>query len=457
MAVSKKAKYYVLDTNILLSSPDSIFGFEDNVVVITGTVLQELDINKTKSGDAGFNARESIRIIDSLMKKGDILKGVPLETKGLFLVEPDGVDISNLPKGYSIDRPDNRIISSCIHLQKQLRLDAKPNIVTLVSNDISMRINAAACGVQAEAYKNDRIVSDKEEAYMGRETLEVSYDLIDQIYKEHELDVTKADYDFVENEFVTLKCGSSSALSIYKKGVLHLIKEQYACNIKCLNAAQKYALYALLAPVDEIPIVILKGEAGTAKTFISMAAALEQTRFHAKKEDKLYNRILITRNNVTADKDFGALPGELDAKMSPLVAPFFDNLSQIIDIADMKSEDGSKLKTSDLFDDGTIELCPLAYIRGRSLANSFFVVDECQNSTRTQMRDIVTRAGKNTKIVICGDPKQIDNPVLDKYNNGLAYVSNGFKGSPMCAQITFTEKECVRSKLANEAIKLLKL
>lgn len=458
MAISKKAKYYVLDTNILLSSPDAIYGFDDNVVVITGTVLQELDFNKTKPGDTGFNARESIRIIESLRDNGNILDGVALSSKGVFMIEPDGVHSENLPNGYSIERPDNKIISTCIHIQNKLRLDGKPNLVTLVSNDISMRINAAACGVLAEAYRNDRIASDKDEVYLGRETLEVSYEIIDDIYKNQKVNVEGSDYNFVENEFVTLKCGSSSALSIYKSGYLHLIKEQYACNIKCLNAAQKYALWALLAPVEEIPLVILKGEAGTAKTFLSLAAALEKICFHAKKEESEYNRILITRNNVTADKDFGALPGELGEKMGPLVAPFMDNLGQIIDIADMKDNiSGEKLKSQDLFDNGILELCPLAYIRGRSLAKSFFIVDECQNTTRSQMRDIITRAGDKTKIVICGDPKQIDNPVLDRWNNGLAFVSDNFKGSKLCAQLTFTEKECVRSKLATEALKLLNL
>lgn len=458
MAISKKAKYYVLDTNILLSSPDAIYGFDDNVVVITGTVLQELDFNKTKPGDTGFNARESIRIIESLRDSGDFLEGVALSKKGVFKIEPDGVHAENLPNGYSIDRPDNKIISTCIHIQNKLRLDGKPNLVTLVSNDISMRINAAACGVIAEAYRNDRIASEKDEVYLGRETLEVSYEIIDDIYKNQKVNVEGSDYNFVENEFVTLKCGSSSALSVYKSGYLYVIKEQYACNIKCLNAAQKYALWALLAPVEEIPLVILKGEAGTAKTFLSLAAALEKIVYHAKKEEPEYNRILITRNNVTADKDFGALPGELENKMGPLVAPFMDNLSQIIDIADIKDNiSGEKMKAQGFFDNGIMELCPLAYIRGRSLAKSFFIVDECQNTTRSQMRDIITRAGDKTKIVICGDPKQIDNPILDRWNNGLAFVSDNFKGSKLCAQLTFTEKECVRSKLATEALKLLNL
>lgn len=459
MAISRKAKYYVLDTNILLSSPDAIYGFDDNVVVITGTVLQELDFNKTKPGDTGFNARESIRIIESLRDSGDFLNGVALSNKGVFKIEPDGVHAENLPNGYSIDRPDNKIISTCIHIQNKLRLDGKPNLVTLVSNDISMRINAAACGVLAEAYRNDRIVADKDEIYLGRDTLEVSYEIIDDIYKNQKVNVEGSDYNFVENEFITLKCGSSSALSVYKSGYLHLIKEQYACNIKCLNAAQKYALWALLAPVEQIPLVILKGEAGTAKTFLSLAAALEKIVYHAKKEEEPeYNRVLITRNNVTADKDFGALPGELENKMGPLVAPFMDNLSQIIDIADMKDNiTNEKMKAQDFFDNGIMELCPLAYIRGRSLAKSFFIVDECQNTTRSQMRDIITRAGDKTKIVICGDPKQIDNPILDRWNNGLAFVSDNFKGSKLCAQLTFTEKECVRSKLATEALKLLNL
>lgn len=458
MTVSKKAKYYVLDTNILLSDPYSIYGFEDNVVVITGTVLQELDTKKTLIGDTGFNARESVRILEELRLKGNLNDGVQLNKKGMLIVEPDGVDERRLPKGYSIDRPDNRIISTCIYLQEQLKLNNIFNKVVLVSNDISMRINASVCGVIAEAYRNDRIESD-DKIYMGRRDLETPYGIIDTIYQNGYVDISTLDLNdsFIENEFVTLKEGRKSALSIFRNNKFELIKEPTACNVKCLNAVQKYALYALLAPVEEIPLVILKGEAGTAKTFLSLAAALEKVYLHTKDKPE-YQRVLITRNNVTADKEFGALPGELEDKMNPLIMPFLDNLVQLIDCANMKNKvNNAPLKTQDLFDNGVIELCPLAYIRGRSLANSFLIVDECQNSTRSQMRDIVTRAGKNTKVVICGDPKQIDNPVLDRWNNGLAFVSDNFKGSKKCAQITFTERECVRSELATEALKLLVL
>lgn len=458
MNIKQDTKYFVLDTNILLTDPSAIYGFGDNVVVITGTVLQELDIKKKISNDLGFNARETIRVIDELRLKGNLIDGVELQNGGYLLVEPNGVSSERVPNGYDIDKPDNRIISSCIYIKEKLRLKELQNKVILVSNDISMRINASVCGVKVESYRNDR-VKEVDAEYLGRVEIEAPYGLIDSLYKDKVVDITTYDFvdTLVENEFVTLKEGQKSALSIHKKGKLELIKEPNVCNIKCMNSAQKYALYALLAPVEEIPLVILKGDAGTAKTFLSMASALAKT-YLSKEDKKEYKRILITRNNVTADKAFGALPGELEEKMSPLLMPFIDNLVQLIDSANIKNKDTNEpLKIQDLYEDGVLDLCPLAYIRGRSLANSFLIVDECQNSTRTQMRDIVTRAGKNTKIVICGDPKQIDNPLLDKWNNGLAFVSDNFKGSSYCAQITFTKKECVRSELATEALRLLVL
>ena len=458
MNIKRDTKYFVLDTNILLTDPSAIYGFGDNVVVITGTVLQELDIKKKITNDLGFNARETIRLIDELRLKGNLIEGVELQNGGFLLIEPNGVSYERLPKGYDSDKPDNRIISSCIYIKENLRLKELQNKVILVSNDISMRINASVCGVEVESYRNDR-VKEVDEEYLGRVEIDSPYGLIDNLYKNKVVDIMSYDFvdTLVENEFVTLKEGQKSALTIHKKGKLELIKEPSICNIKCMNSAQKYALYALLAPVEEIPLVILKGDAGTAKTFLSMAAAIGKT--YLSKEDKReYKRILITRNNVTADKDFGALPGELDEKMSPLLMPFIDNLVQLIDSANIKNKDTNEpLRIQDLYAEGVLDLCPLAYIRGRSLANSFLIVDECQNSTRTQMRDIVTRAGKNTKIVICGDPKQIDNPLLNKWNNGLAFVSDNFKGSPYCVQITFTQKECVRSELATEALRLLVL
>jgi len=460
-------KNYILDTNILLQSPHAIFGFEDNYVVITGTTLQELDHKKTLSGELGYNARETCRILESLREKGDLTQGVELDNGegGKLFIDPDGVDESNLPDGYSITVPDNRIISTCLSLKKRSNM---PTI--LVTNDISMRINASVCGMQVESYRNDQIAS-KEELYTGKSIVQTNGDIINQLYREKKLEnVAEIRSAFTplegtmeperlfttENEFYMLKSGTQSALSIFRHGDLKLIEEQHAFNVTPRNAAQTFALYALLAPVEEIPFVILRGPAGTAKTFLSIAAGLDGT--YDAKGEREYDKVLITRNNITSDADFGYLPGDINEKMSPLLAPFYDNLESILR-GKHHNEDNEQIQMQidDMFFTNVINVCPLAYMRGRSISQSYLIVDEAQNSTRSQMRDIITRAGKGTKIVICGDINQIDNHTLDRWNNGLVFASERMKGSDLVAQVTFAEEESVRSALATEALKRLDL
>lgn len=456
---NKEKKNYVLDTNILLSSPNSIFGFEDNNIWITGTTLQELDSKKTIPGELGFNARSVIRTIEHCREKGDLLKGIPLDNGGTLLVEPNGINKGYLPEGFSLDIPDNRIISSILHLMHTKPTNER---FILVTNDVSMRINASICGVTVESYRNDHISTD--EKYIGKDELEVSSDIINTLYaeKEYILDEDMLNKNkFIENEFFILKSVNSSALAIYREKKFKLISDKKVYGVTPKNASQKFALYALTAPVEEIPFVILKGEAGSAKTFLSLAAGLDQLNVgenNYKSRKSAYDKVMITRNNVTSDAEFGFLPGDIDDKMTPLLAPFYDNLESLIR---GKNEDESneqiQMQIDDLFDTGLIKVCPLAYMRGRSITRSYLIVDEAQNSSKSQMRDIITRAGKGTKIIICGDPKQIDNHILDKYNNGLVFAAERMKGSPLCAQITFSEKESVRSELASEAIRRLEI
>ncbi len=457
-------KNYILDTNILLQSPNSIFGFEDNNVIITGTTLQELDSKKTLSGELGYNARETCRILESLREEGNLTSGVPIVSGGTFFVEPDGVDEKNLPDGYSIKAPDNRIISACISLQKKSSARC-----ILVTNDISMRINASVCGVAVESYRNDHVSS--KEIYTGKATVETDGSIVNSLYQNkiiENVDENKDDFTpcmeeestqeifAIENEFYTVKCGKQSALAFYRNHDLHLVPDIHAFGVTPKNAAQSFALYALMAPVEEIPFVILKGPAGTAKTFLSLAAGLDGT--YDSRYNRSYDKVLITRNNITSDAEFGYLPGDIEEKMSPLLAPFYDNLESLLR-GNHKEESNEQIQMQieDMFDTGLIAVCPLAYMRGRSISNSYLIVDEAQNSTRSQMRDIITRAGKGTKVVICGDPDQIDNHTLDKWNNGLIFASERMKGSSLCAQITFSEEESVRSALATEALKRLDL
>ena len=427
-------------------------GFDDNIVVISGTTLQELDKKKTVGGEIGYKARESCRILDEMRMKGDIIKGIPLKNKGVLMVEPDGVKQEYLPEGFNITVPDNRIISTCIHLDRQN--PEKP--VTLVTNDISMRINATACGVRVEGYRNDQI---EESGYTGHSVHEVSGEKITEIYTSEALKVTARDQKkYTENEFVTLKerGGQASALSVYRNGALHLIKQQTSYGgTKPKNAMQSYALWALSAPAEEIPLVVLSGPAGTAKTFLSLAAGMDKTYVGQKNSDGAYSRIIISRPSAGGFNEMGFLPGDMKHKLDPLLSPYYDNMQILLAGNGKYKEDPEQVRIhmDDMFDRGIIEILALSFIRGRSLMDTYLICDEAQNASRSLIRDVITRAGKGTKIVVCGDPNQIDQPTLDRRNNGLVYAMETMKGSPLAAIIKFDAENSVRSELAKEAVK----
>ena len=466
----KNIKNYLLDTNILMSNPNSIFGFEENNVFLCGTVLQELDKHKDDEGERGYNAREAIRIIKGLISevftnvaKEDRLRvirevGISLPNGGRLFFEPDGVDITNLPKGYSIDRADNKIISSCVHMNNDY---LKDNPVTLLTNDAGCYINALVCGVNAEDVRNEQVQNI---GYTGHLDLNIEdWNIITKIHSDNSIkvdeiaEIANLEYPLLENQFVTLYCGTQSALTVYQKGVLRKIPENISItskHIKPLNKMQHYAMWALLNP--DIPLVILEGQAGTAKTFLSLACGYEQLDVGDHSTSEPYNRILISRpNNRTTDQDFGYLPGDLEEKMGPLMASYMDNLEQILGNPDTPIIQ-TKRQIEDMTYDGTLEFCPLYTIRGRSIQNGYLICDEAQNATKNLIRDVVTRAGKNTKIVVAGDPRQIDNTSLDIRNNGLVYLKDCMKGSPLCAILRFDDTNCVRSTLAEEAITRMK-
>lgn len=464
-------KNYMLDTNVLMSDPNSIFGFEDNNVYLCGTILQELDKHKNDEGEHGYNAREAIRTITNLMDS--TLSGVPKEDRletirkeginlpngGKLFFEPDGVDQDNLPKGYDIKIADNRIISSCIHMNKTY---LKDNPITLLTEDNSCLVNALVCGVNAENVRNDQ----SDPSYSGHLEIEISkWELIDELYQKGEIKASsvkefkKLRYPLLENQFVTITSGNKSVLSVHQKGMIKRIKDDFLVhrNIRPLNKMQAYAMWALLNP--NIPLVILEGPAGTSKTFSSLACGLHQLgigHYGDRADFEIYDKLLISRpNNKTSDQDFGYLPGTLEEKMSPLVASYMDNLETIYSDKKVPVSETREVIDNMLYN-RYIELCPLYSIRGRSISNSFLICDESQNAAKKLIKDVVTRPCKNTKIVIAGDPTQIDNVMLDFRNNGLIYAKDTMKGSPLVAVVRFDETHCVRSELAEEALKRMK-
>ena len=452
-------KTYVLDTNILMTSPMALFGFVDNDVVITGTTLQELDAHKDNGGERGFNTREAIRLLESLRKQGSLLDGVNTWSGGRVIVEPDMVDRNVLPLGYSIEVPDNRIIATVIKMGKSKKYQLP---IILVTNDLSMRINASACGVQVEGYRNESIESTTSIPYTGKRFIDtVTNENINALYTAGAAGVDASFVkvnDLVENEYLVFKSASSSAIGIYRDGRIYVVSTKQMASyldVKPRNASQTMLMHALGAPVEEIPLVIAKGPAGTGKTMLSIASALAQTYNKQRfSKNATYDQILITRSNTISDNDLGFLPGKLEEKMSPLIAPFMDNMQTIFA---GKEHDLSlaEQQIDFVMSKGIVRIEAVGYLRGRSLSRSFMFVDEAQNLTVNQALEIVTRAGLGTKVVLLGDPNQIDARYLDKRNNGLVFTAEKMKGSPLCAQITFEEDEAQRSALCIEAAKRL--
>lgn len=459
-------KTYVLDTNILIQQPNSIYGFDDNDVVITSTTLQELDSKKSAPGEVGYHAREAIRIIDSLKHDGDYLEGIPLPHGGRFIIDPDGINKDNLPQGYSLEKADNRIISSVI-----TRAGRTADPVILITNDVSMRINAICCGVETQGYHNEEI-DNEDDVYTGRCEAYIDGKSFDELVAGGSVGVLdnfsfyaddEKQVDVEENEFCLVRNADSpsdkTALAICRGNVLYRIKDSlHPFGISGKNVAQKFALYALMAPPEEIPLVILRGPAGCAKTFLSLAAGLDESYSQGGRGNVRYQKVMITRNNVLSDADIGYLPGTLEEKMGPLVAPFIDNLEVLLK-GNEKNESMDMIHTQidDLLEDGILEICSMAYMRGRSITGSYLIIDEAQNATVGQILEIISRAGMGTKVIVAGDPDQIDNPKLDKINNGLVFAAEKMRGSKLCAQLVFDRNESVRSPLAMEAAKRLTL
>lgn len=454
-------KSFIIDTNILLRSGRSaIHGFQENNIYITQTTMQELDNMKNDPGETGYNAREVIRELDRLREKGDFTEGVPIGEGKLFL-GCDRILKEYLPEGFSLDKPDNQIISSCISLHKKLSPDS---ICILVTNDISLRVNAETVfryfrlDIPVQGYYNDMVESNN---YKGYQEIEIpDYHFIEETFKKnhdrvYDRKIPEGYGEFEENEFLRIYSGNISALGIHKSGYFRMIRdsEVTAFGIHPKNMLQTFALYALLAPPDEIPLVIMGGPAGTGKTFLALAAGLDKT--YNDKKERLYNRILITRNNsIPANEDHGYLKGSLEEKMEPLLLPYKDSLLSLLKKDSDESLEEITMQMEDLFVSGIIDIFSMAYIRGRSIPDSYIIVDEAQNLNKTQMRDLLTRVSTGSKLVLCGDLEQIDASYLDKRTSGFSYAAKYMKGS-LCAQIMFGEKESQRSPLASAALQRL--
>lgn len=446
-------KKFLLDTNILMRSPKAIYVFEENDVLICNTTLEELDDLKNKPGETGYNAREAIRVLNALREKTDNLyEGVKLPGSGMLRIVQDCTPEEaesvrgKLPKEWSLGKPDNRIIDTAIK-----------NNAILVTNDISMLLKAQSTGLKTENFRNES-VSDESLKYTGRSEVLAMPDVINSLYENgaiaYEDLYNYNELDLETNEFITIRDAtneSHTALGYFDgKCILKLnYDNKKPFGIKPRNVGQRFAIEALMTPASEVPLVILKGAAGTAKTFLSLACGLSEVV-----DNKNYKKVLILRPNIKFDDDIGFLKGDEMDKIMPLIRPCLDNLEALVCHKDDTAEESND-KVKELFDRGYVTAEALAYLRGRSISNTYILIDEAQNTTPNQMLGIITRAGVGSKIVIVGDPDQIDNPKVDHRNNGLVYAAEKMKGSKLCMQLTFEDEECTRSALALEAGRLL--
>lgn len=440
----KEKKIFVLDTSVIIYEHNSILNFDEHDVGIPITVLEELDNFKKGNDTKNFEAREFIRLIDKLAKGQMLHQWNPMngKTKGKFKVLMDSNSTVDANKVFNQDKPDHRILNSALQLQN----DQHDHRVILVSKDVNLRLKAKALGLQSEDYTTGK-VQNISSLYNGKTIVEDALpDTINLLYEKgycppHELLGKKAP---MKNHYYIFKSGKKSALAYYNpfNEMMEHVEKRSVYGIKPRNAEQTFAIHAALKP--EIKLVSIQGVAGTGKTLLALAAALEQKRE--------YKQIYLARPIVPlSNKDIGYLPGDIKSKVNPYMEPLWDNLKFIQN--QYNESDKEYAKITEMISQEKLVITPLAYIRGRSLSNICFIVDEAQNLTPHEVKTIITRAGENTKIIFTGDIYQIDTPYLDSQSNGLSTLIDRLQNQELYAHITLEKGE--RSELANLANTLL--
>lgn len=426
-------KNYILDTNILIYDPQSIFSFEDNNLYVPIYVLEELDKLKSEQSLRGRNSREACRIIDELRCSGHLSQGVDINEGGKFIVYVPTERV--IPKvAIDLNNMDNAILQSALDIKEK-----GPENTILVTMDVNLRIRADSLGLQTASYESASV--DTDSLRRGYKEIEASDEDINNLFTKG-LDI--ASDEIVDNTCIMLTAGPRTALCRFLKSqnkVVPLeVPREGVMGIKPRNKEQHFALDMLLD--DEIKLMTLVGMAGTGKTLLAVAAGLQKVVLDGK-----YSRLVISRPVVPMGKDIGFLPGTLEEKMNPWMQPIFDNLELLLMTGGGKKKTG--LTYNDLFEQDLIRVEPLTYIRGRSLPNQFIIIDESQNLTPHEVKTIITRCGEGTKIVLTGDPDQIDNPYMDKNNCGLSVAVEKLQDNPLVGHLTLSKGE--RSALANLA------
>lgn len=437
-------KIFVLDTSVIIFDHTAIKNFAEHDVVIPITVLEELDQFKKGNDTKNFAAREFIRYVDAHSGRHSLQEWTSINgpKRGQFKIEMHTSATLNAEKIFDERKPDHRILNTALYVAEH---HPKRKVV-LVTKDINLRIKAKSLNLNAEDYETGKIKTLDELHSGALELTNVSPAAIAQVYANDSIARTSVLKKTrpLANQYFILKNESQSVLTRYyaEEDILIRIGKTSAFGVHPKNAEQTFALDAVMDP--EIQLVSIQGVAGTGKTLLSLAGALEQRR--------LYHQIYLARPIVPlSNKDIGYLPGDVNSKLNPYMEPLWDNLKYIRSLFGEKDREFKQL--NEMVEQQKLVVCPLAYIRGRSLSNVFFIVDEAQNLTPHEVKTIITRAGENTKIIFTGDIHQIDTPYLDAQSNGLSYLIEKLKGQALYAHITLQKGE--RSALANLANELL--
>lgn len=435
-------KNYILDTNVLLHDPDSLLNFEEHNVLLPIEVIEEIDRFKRESSELGQNARAVSRMLDSFRGDGSLSQGVKLPNGGKLKIIFQKNGSANGTTQFNGHTVDNRILATASQIQK-----AQPkNATVLVSKDINLRIKADAVGLQAEDYETDRVMI--KDLYTGMLELPMTSQQIAEFRSNGELEVGKGKKYF-PNEYCTLTDETNlkrTTLAKIDASGTKLIPildcREGIWGIKPRNREQHFAFDALLD--DRVKLVTLMGKAGTGKTLMAMAAGLKRVVM-----DREFRRLIVARPTISMGKELGFLPGSLDEKLAPWMQPIHDALEMLSDL----NMGHQNRRSGDLMRSGSIVVEALSYIRGRSIANQFMVIDEAQNLTPLEAKTIITRVGHGTKIVFTGDPYQIDNPYVDSSSNGFNYIVSRFRSQAVAAHIELQKGE--RSELAELAANIL--